>query len=259
MMVEFNLSLAEKYESNTQRARVLTEDWVGKNMYCPCCGGSVLVHLPNNSPVADFACPVCNAEFELKSKNGKLGKKVNEGTYNKIIERINSDNNPNFFFMGYSRETWSIQELIVVPRHFFTPEIIEKRKPLSRAAHRAGWTGCNIKLELIPRQGRIIVINGGRLREPRDVVEEFRKSENLYVNDLSVRGWLLDILTCVNSIKTEEFVLEDVYRFSDWLYKKHPDNNNIKAKIRQQLQMLRDKEYIEFLGKGKYRRTKRCG
>ena len=146
-----------------------------------------------------------------------------------------------------------------MPRHFFTPEIIEKRKPLSRAAHRAGWTGCNIKLELIPRQGRIIVINGGRLREPRDVVEEFRKSEKLYVNDLSVRGWLLDILTCVNSIKTEEFVLEDVYRFSDWLYKKHPDNNNIKAKIRQQLQMLRDKEYIEFLGKGKYRRTKRCG
>jgi type II restriction enzyme len=30
-------------------------------------------------------------------------------------------------------------------------------------------------------------------------------------------------------------------------------NNNVKAKIRQQLQFLRDKSAIEFIGRGRYR------
>jgi type II restriction enzyme len=33
----------------------------------------------------------------------------------------------------------------------------------------------------------------------------------------------------------------------------HPQNRNIEAKIRQQLQMLRDHGLIEFLGNGRYR------
>ena len=34
----------------------------------------------------------------------------------------------------------------------------------------------------------------------------------------------------------------------------HAENHNIKAKLRQQLQMLRDRGVIEFLGNGLYRR-----
>jgi len=34
---------------------------------------------------------------------------------------------------------------------------------------------------------------------------------------------------------------------------KHPDNHHIKAKIRQQLQFLRDKGYLQFFGSGKYK------
>jgi type II restriction enzyme len=34
--------------------------------------------------------------------------------------------------------------------------------------------------------------------------------------------------------------------------KKYPNNNNIQAKIRQQLQILRDKGYLKFTGRGKY-------
>jgi len=37
------------------------------------------------------------------------------------------------------------------------------------------------------------------------------------------------------------------------LQAKHPENHNVKAKIRQQLQYLRDKGVIEFLGRGHYR------
>lgn len=35
----------------------------------------------------------------------------------------------------------------------------------------------------------------------------------------------------------------------------HPNNNNIRAKIRQQLQQLRDRSIISFLGKGYYKKN----
>ena len=37
---------------------------------------------------------------------------------------------------------------------------------------------------------------------------------------------------------------------------KHPQNNFIKNKIRQQLQLLRDKNYLSFSGSGRYIVTK---
>ena len=42
----------------------------------------------------------------------------------------------------------------MVPKHFFVPDIIEKRKPLAETARRAGWIGCNIVLKNIPNEGR---------------------------------------------------------------------------------------------------------
>jgi len=35
-----------------------------------------------------------------------------------------------------------------------------------------------------------------------------------------------------------------IYESEGWLKRRHPNNNNIKAKIRQQLQILRDKGLI---------------
>jgi hypothetical protein len=34
---------------------------------------------------------------------------------------------------------------------------------------------------------------------------------------------------------------------------KHPSNHNVRAKIRQQLQFLRDKGVLDFVGRGQYR------
>ncbi len=44
-----------------------------------------------------------------------------------------------------------------------------------------------------------------------------------------------------------------MYQFQDLLKMKHPENHNIQAKIRQQLQILRDKEYLRFESRGKYK------
>jgi type II restriction enzyme len=74
-----------------------------------------------------------------------------------MIERLQSDTNPNFFFLNYTKN-YEISNFVVIPKHFFTSEIIEKRKPLSETARRAGWTGCNILLSPIPESGKIFYI-----------------------------------------------------------------------------------------------------
>lgn len=71
--------------------------------------------------------------------------------------------------------------------------------------------------------------------------------------EISAKGWLLDIMNCVEKLENKEFSLDKVYAFENFLSKKHPENKHIKDKIRQQLQVLRDKNYLQFLGGGKYR------
>ena len=55
-------------------------------------------------------------------------------------------------------------------------------------------------------------------------------------------------------IQKDSFSLEDVYKFEEKLKIKFPNNNFIKDKIRQQLQVLRDKGIIEFQSRGKYKK-----
>lgn len=67
------------------------------------------------------------------------------------------------------------------------------------------------------------------------------------------RGWLADVLACVRQMDRETFTLADVYGFEEQLAKLHPKNKHVRPKIRQQMQVLRDNDVVEFLGKGKYR------
>lgn len=254
MDLKFDNSVVAEYHSGTQIARVLTENWVGKNMFCPRCGNKHIEHFENNRPVADFFCPICNNQYELKSKSGSLGVKINDGAYDTMIKRITSNENPDFFFMSYSKSKLNVNNFILVPKHFFIPDIIEKRKPLSQTARRAGWVGCNILISKIPEQGRISIISNGIIADINKVVEKVNLSNKLLINDIDGRGWLMDILNCINRIQSHSFSLEEIYGFETELHSKHPQNNNIKPKIRQQLQVLRDKGIIEFLGNGNYRK-----
>jgi type II restriction enzyme len=61
-------------------------------------------------------------------------------------------------------------------------------------------------------------------------------------------------MKCIDEIAADEFSLSDVYNFESKLAELHRKNHNVKAKIRQQLQFLRDKKLIEFLGDGNYRK-----
>lgn len=253
MNLNFDTKLSENYTSLSQKARVLTESWVLKEIYCPSCGNGIYDY-DNNKPVADFYCKKCSEDFELKSKNGKFGKKVSAGAYSQMLNRINSAQKPNFFFMSYVLNLLNVNDFFVVPKHFFVSGIIEKRKPLAKTARRAGWVGSNILFSKIPKAGQIFYIENGKEISKKNVLEKWQKTVFLkQIKKTEAKGWILDIMNCIDSLNKKEFSLQEMYSFEKDLKQIHPENKNIKPKIRQQLQFLRDKNYLEFVGDGIYR------
>ena len=71
MRLELRLEVASGYRNPSQRARVLTEAWVGENMYCPACESPRIEKAPEGERVVDFACPGCDEKFQLKGKKGE--------------------------------------------------------------------------------------------------------------------------------------------------------------------------------------------
>ena len=60
-------------------------------------------------------------------------------------------------------------------------------------------------------------------------------------------------MKCIDQLP-EEFTLSQMYEFENKLSIQFPQNNHIKDKIRQQLQILRDQNTIEFIGRGLYKK-----
>lgn len=251
---QLNSGLGAEYRSHSQQARILTETWVGEHIYCPRCGNPKIMHFPNNKKVADFYCPECQNQYELKSKKGNIGQKIADGAYDSFIQRITSNDNPDFLIMSYDPKELIVDQLWIIPKNFFVPDIVERRKPLASTAKRAGWVGCNILFDKIPQQGQIPIIANRNWEDKKWVMQQLQRSYSLYAKDLEKRGWLLDVLKCVNTIPKQIFLIEDIYYFEEQLAILHPRNHNIKAKIRQQLQVLRDKGFLEFIHNGVYKK-----
>lgn len=112
----FDQSLGLGYKSNSQKIRVMSESWVNDNIFCPVCGNARISKLENNRPVADFQCPSCGEIFELKSKDGRIGRKISDGAYDTMISRITSMTNPDLLVMHYS--SLQVVDLTVVPKFF---------------------------------------------------------------------------------------------------------------------------------------------
>jgi type II restriction enzyme len=241
------------YVSGSQSARAWTELWVRTWVYCPNCGSPKINAFPNNSPVADFFCATCKDEYELKSQKKTFGSKVLDGAFRTKCERLAASNNPNLFLLNYDPKHLSVTNLLVVPKHFFAREIIEERKPLASTARRAGWIGSNILLNQIPESGKIFIVRAGQ-PQPRDgVLAKWKKTLFLRDQGQEARGWLLEVMRCVEAIGKREFELNDIYAFEHRLSRLYPGNQNVKPKIRQQLQFLRDRGYLDFMSKGYYR------
>jgi type II restriction enzyme len=169
-----------------------------------------------------------------------------------MIRAIHADKTPNLFVLQYSN-MWLVQNLLLIPRVFFSESIVEKRKPLGPSARRAGWIGCNILLHEIPEDGKISVISAGVPVRKEQVRNEFSRVKQLAELPPSVRSWTIDVLGAIRHLRKTEFSLEEAYGFESKLKVLHPNNQNVRPKIRQQLQVLRDGGLISFISPGRYR------
>jgi type II restriction enzyme len=242
--------LASNYRSPAQRARVVSEAWGKTNLYCPNCQSPHLNPAPNNTAVVDYFCPLCNSPFQLKSKSSPIGGRIVDAAYEAMRRAIEQDRTPNLYALHYERQTWNVRNLILVPHFAFSISAIEARKPLAAHARRAGWVGCNIVLKNIPPDARIKLVSDGVPAPPHLVRENFQRLKPLEEIGVEERGWTLDVLRLVRSLGKAEFSNNDVYAFAPQLEALHPNNRHVRDKIRQQLQVLRDRGFLVQVERG---------
>ncbi|MBZ0221101.1 MAG: restriction endonuclease [Candidatus Methylomirabilis sp.] len=252
MDLYFDISKSRGYKSPSQIARVLTEDWGRRNLFCASCSRSSLVTSKDNTKVHDYVCASCGETYQLKSQRNPLGNKFVDSAYQPMIESIRENRAPNLLLLHYHPVERCAENLIIVPRFFLSESCIEARRPLSENARRAGWVGCNIVLKQLPPDGRIPVIRDRQAMNKGRVRREFRKFRFLLEKRSELRGWTADVLKIVRDLGKKEFSLEEVYSREGELAGLHPYNSHIRPKIRQQLQLLRDKGVLRFIGNGRY-------
>jgi type II restriction enzyme len=170
------------------------------------------------------------------------------------MKSIMHDEFPSLILLHYDPFRWNVANLYVIHRACITSSCIIPRRPLRPTARRAGWQGCLISLNDVPDIGHIDVVRNGVVTSRDRVLSRWRESEKLLKVEPKIRGWLADVLRCVERL-FPTFTLDNVYSFEEELTIKHPNNRNVRAKIRQQLQVLRDLGLIEFIDRGVYRRT----
>jgi type II restriction enzyme len=252
MNLQCEVERASGYRSATQIARIVSEHWCARELYCPACDSNTLTGSKPNNPAVDFECEKCKQPFQLKSLRHWNPRKVVDAGYEAMVRAIRTDRTPNLLLLQYSN-SWIVENLLLVPRTFFTESVIEKRKPLAPNARRAGWVGCNILLGEIPPDGKIPMVSAGVPVQKQNVREEFSRLRQLAQLPPSLRGWTLDVLRAVRQLGKTEFSLQELYAFESQLRVLHQKNQNVRPKIRQQLQVLRDLGLLRFGARGNYR------
>ena len=104
------------FESAAQNARVLSEMWAAAQLYCPNCGAARLARHPANAKVADLWCETCGEDYELKATKGRFGRKVVDGAFAAMSERMAQANNPSLALMTYDLTAFGVTDLTLVPR-----------------------------------------------------------------------------------------------------------------------------------------------
>lgn len=257
----------ELYSSISQRARVVTEEWTGENLYCPRCG-LPLSPYKNNTKVYDFYCdhsdqrfvvlsPSTLDNFQLKSMtsfpNNAFPKRILGSEYNTTVQSLVRGEFPSLILLHYDARDEEMRDGMLVHRLTITLNDIIVRKPLGEKARRKGWQGSMISIESIPDIGKISIIEKTMEKPKFSVMEKWASVERVLKGDIEQRGWTSDIMRVLDNLP-DFFSLSDVYAFQSSLQERYPYNKHIKDKIRQQLQLLRDREYLKFEGHGRYRK-----
>ncbi len=251
MQLKCDLSIASAYTSAAQRARVISESWFAQNGYCLACDEEVLTRSKPNTQATDFSCESCGHLYELKTFLRRPRRSLVDGAYASLISRINAHSAPTLCLLERDSQ-WSIRSLTAIHSSFLIPWVVEKRPPLNQKARRAGWIGCNLRLDRIPPDGEILLIDGGSVVPKTDVRRRFQRFLPLVALPVGQRGWAALTLRVVRGLRKGEFSLSEVYAREAEFTGVYPQNRHIREKIRQQLQLLRELGIVHFRGHGQY-------
>jgi hypothetical protein len=88
---------------------------------------------------------------------------------------------------------------------------------------------------------------------------DFTEHEDIFVDDVNIiisnlDGWKRAVFHEADKLKKQIFTTEDFPIMHTYLKNLYPKNENIEAKIRQQLQFLRDLGLIQFVSRGVYKK-----
>ncbi len=107
MNLQCEPELAAAYKSRSQIARVLTEDWCARELYCAACPSNALSRAEANAATVDFFCPKCAQPYQLKSRLNTYTSKITDAAYEPMIRAIREDRTPNLLFLQYSNN-WAV-------------------------------------------------------------------------------------------------------------------------------------------------------
>jgi type II restriction enzyme len=254
MQLVFDLDIGNPYKSLSQRARVLSERWFERNCYCLACDSDRLSRTTANTSATDFLCPACGHRYELKTFQRRPTKSLVDGAYGSLMSRINSRTTPTLCLLERNVD-WHVRSLTAIHSSFLIPSVIEKRPPLKETARRAGWVGCNIRLDRIPSDGEISWIEAGTVQPQDEVRLKFRRYLPLIDLPTNQRSWIALTLRIVRGLGRQSFSLAEVYSKEQEFSSEFPQNRHVREKIRQQLQALRDLGVLKFNGNGRYELT----
>lgn len=248
MKLYLSVELGKKYKNPSQIARVIIESWIKRELCCPNCSHFPLISYSNNYKSADFNCQMCREDFQVKATKKNIGKNLLGAEYKTTLKNIGRIN---LIIVKYNPNIWIVQDVVLIPKNFFTFECVAPRKILPKTAKRKNWQGCKI---VIPETGKIFWVKSGVIQSNRIVYKQWKQKNLLLENRSSEsRIWLIDTILYIEKLKRKIFELNDLYKFETEFKRLHQNNNHIKDKLRQQIQILRDRGYLEFLGEGKYR------
>lgn len=250
MQLQCDTGIAVGYTSMSQRARVISEAWFAANGYCLACDCDKVTRATANTRCTDFLCLTCDQKYELKTYLRRPVRTLVDGAYESLMSRVLQGTAPTILMLERD-DQWCVTGLSALHAAFLTPSVIEKRKPLAPTARRAGWVGCNIRLDRISLDAEICIVESRTLISKSQVRRRFRRLQPLASITANERGWTNLVLKVVREMP-KQFTLTDMYRKKGVFFETYPNNQHVEAKVRQQLQVLRDLGLVRFDGNGKY-------
>jgi len=140
------------------------ETLIAKKLACPRCKRFfALRRLPPNFKCADIICDFCGYLAQVKTATvsdvSRVPKSILGAAWAPQRERMKAGIYfPLFIVLRDSTKSAAYY----LPTEFQSPRMFKKRRPLSKSARRAGWTGFTYDLSVVSERGVVCIMLNGK-------------------------------------------------------------------------------------------------